>query len=359
MLAAVSAAVSGCMAYVPMAAPDQDLRARALTPTPQTAVIYLYRDQMIGYGMHWGVTLDGQVVGNTAAQTYMAWTVSPGRHVLVSETNDDSRLELVAAAGHRYFVWQDVTGRPRLQLVSESRGRDGLQRCKLVRMPEAPAVVAAMPPAPAPAPRADPDAAMAAPSGAPTPGAVAASRKRPTFGIDGGFGSAVYQLKSGVMANSGIGRPVPLIFSLGVVFAQYVTVDLGGGLTIVNDKQQFCESSIGCSSVSGGEGWIQAGGQYPFWLKRWTITPGLSFGYHGFGLTRGIDNCANCDVESVPLSGGAYLAPSLKILLHDQAPKDSPETNTGWGVKVAYERPLAGDLSWGVWFQLAIDLQWW
>jgi hypothetical protein len=55
-----------------------------------------------------GVDLDGVFAGNTASKTYMVWRVATGRHVIVSETKDDSTLEITAEPGKRYFVWQEV-----------------------------------------------------------------------------------------------------------------------------------------------------------------------------------------------------------------------------------------------------------
>jgi hypothetical protein len=60
--------------------------------------------------------------------------VHPGRHTLTSNPDKDTPLNIVAVAGHNYFVWQEVkTGvrraRSELQLVDEAEGKEGVEDC--------------------------------------------------------------------------------------------------------------------------------------------------------------------------------------------------------------------------------------
>jgi hypothetical protein len=148
------AVMSGC-ASVPMAAPEDSARMKRLPAPPDAALIYLYRNETIGYSVHMDVSLDERPYGQTVAKTFMVWEVPPGSHRLLSKAENDSAITLTVAPGGRYFLWQEVKmglmyARSNLQLVSDARGQSGVDECELVKMP-LPRPRAPRPPPPPPA----------------------------------------------------------------------------------------------------------------------------------------------------------------------------------------------------------------
>jgi hypothetical protein len=86
------------------------------------------------------VAVDGRLVGDTAAKTYLKVEVSPGSHTVTSKTENDASVTLQAAAGKNYFVWQEVkmgmwSARSQLNQVDEATGKAGIDECKLVDGP--------------------------------------------------------------------------------------------------------------------------------------------------------------------------------------------------------------------------------
>ncbi|AFQ48541.1 lipoprotein [Burkholderia cepacia GG4] len=82
------------------------------------------------------VILDGKILGDTAAKTYLYSEVEPGHHQLVSKAENDSTLDVDTVAGKIYYVWQEVKmgimyARSKLQLVDDTTGRDGVKESKL------------------------------------------------------------------------------------------------------------------------------------------------------------------------------------------------------------------------------------
>lgn len=127
---------SGC-ASVPMATPEQDAAARSFSVKPDKANIYVYRNETMGAAIKMPVALNGKLVGDTAAKTFLKLEVSPGSHTLVSKTENDSSVTVNAVGGRNYFVWQEVkmgafAARSLLQLVDEATGKAGVAECKLV-----------------------------------------------------------------------------------------------------------------------------------------------------------------------------------------------------------------------------------
>ena len=99
--------LSGCAAS--LANPDTDARAKLLRPTEGKSLIYVFRNQPSSAPWLIGMSLDGQDMGSTAANTYFRWSVEPGQHILVSHSENNAPLVLVTEPGKIYYVWQDVT----------------------------------------------------------------------------------------------------------------------------------------------------------------------------------------------------------------------------------------------------------
>jgi hypothetical protein len=135
-LFAAAVLATGC-ASVPMANVERDNAAKTFAVAPGQANIYVYRNESMGAAVKMDVELNGKPVGQTAAKTYLALGVAPGRHTLVSKAENDSALDIVAEPGKNYFVWQEVKmgllyARNKLQIVDEPTGRAGVAECSLV-----------------------------------------------------------------------------------------------------------------------------------------------------------------------------------------------------------------------------------
>lgn len=141
---ALSLVASAC-ASVPMASADLDRAAKELRTTPGQSNVYLFRDEAFGGAVKMPVLIDGRMFGDTAANTFLVTTVSPGPHALLSKTENDARLEFTAEAGKNVYVWQEVkmgllNARSALHLVDEATARPRISTCNLaVSEPPAPA----------------------------------------------------------------------------------------------------------------------------------------------------------------------------------------------------------------------------
>jgi PBP1b-binding outer membrane lipoprotein LpoB len=139
-MASVLAAVvlsTGC-ASVQMASAEKDAAAKTFAVKHDKANIYVYRNETMGAAVKMPVALNGKLVGDTAAKTFMKLEVPAGEHTLLSKTENDSVLAVKADAGKNYFVWQEVkmgvfAPRSLLQLVDEKAGKSAIEECKLVQ----------------------------------------------------------------------------------------------------------------------------------------------------------------------------------------------------------------------------------
>ena len=127
---------TGC-ASVPMASVEKDNAAKTFAVKSDKANIYVYRNETFGAAVKMPVALNGKLVGDTAAKTYMKLEVPAGEHTLLSKTENDSIVKVNAAAGKNYFVWQEVkmgmwAARSSLQVVDDTVGKTAVNECKLI-----------------------------------------------------------------------------------------------------------------------------------------------------------------------------------------------------------------------------------
>ncbi|MCQ4262115.1 hypothetical protein CXK91_14610 [Stutzerimonas stutzeri] len=133
------ALLSGC-ASVPMESADKDQALKSFSAPPQDqAGLYIFRDSSLGAAVKKTIKIDDEVIGETAAKTYFYRLVSPGPHVLATESEfGDNLLELNAQAGKNHYVRQSIkmgvfVGGAKLTEVSESEGQKGVRNTKLAR----------------------------------------------------------------------------------------------------------------------------------------------------------------------------------------------------------------------------------
>ncbi|WP_043309362.1 DUF2846 domain-containing protein [Pseudomonas sp. ML96] len=133
------ALLSGC-ASVPMESSEKDQALKAFpTPPQDQAGLYIFRDSSLGPALKKTVTVDGEVIGETAINTYFYRTVTPGQHVLATESEfSDNTLTLNAEAGKNHYVRQYIklgvfVGGANLEQVSETEGRKAVLETELAR----------------------------------------------------------------------------------------------------------------------------------------------------------------------------------------------------------------------------------
>ena len=120
--------LAGC-ASVPMTSPTLDSQAKAFTPEPGKANIYVNRGGGMGSALEFQVVLDGRISGSLAPHTFQLLSVSPGAHtLLVQGAENVQQQKLDAEAGKNYFYRVSVhmgwaSGRAHLDPLSEIEGR--------------------------------------------------------------------------------------------------------------------------------------------------------------------------------------------------------------------------------------------
>jgi hypothetical protein len=133
--ALIGSALAGC-ASVPMGDPVQDAEMKRFGVLPDMSRIYIYRNETMGAAIKMTVTVDGRVIGATAANTYLVADVAPGPHTIASDAENLTMLKINTQAGLNVFVWQEVkmgfgSARSLLHVVPEAEGRAGVDETKL------------------------------------------------------------------------------------------------------------------------------------------------------------------------------------------------------------------------------------
>ncbi len=128
---------SGCASTSPQAPSHIDAKAKQFATAKGKSNIYVYRNEFFGAAVSMPVTLDGENVGSTGANTYLKLRTNPGRHVITSKAETIHTLKLTTKANKNYFVWQEVkmgviSARSKLKLVSKVEGKKGVRECKMI-----------------------------------------------------------------------------------------------------------------------------------------------------------------------------------------------------------------------------------
>lgn len=128
-------ALAGC-ASVPMGDPKRDAELKTFSVAQDKAGIYVFRNESMGGAVKMDVSIDGQLIGQTAAKTYFYKDVTPGKHTVTSTAENTDTLEVDVQPGTLAYIWQEVKmgllyARTKLHLVSEAEGKKGVQETSL------------------------------------------------------------------------------------------------------------------------------------------------------------------------------------------------------------------------------------
>lgn len=137
---AVSLFAGGC-ASTPRASADLDAKAKRFEAPPDgLSRLYIYRNELLGTLAGLDLTVDGRPAGTTKGKTYVIADVPAGPHVVVSEGENTSTLNVSTQAGQSVFIWQEVKmgafrARSQLALATPEQGRAGVLESELVESP--------------------------------------------------------------------------------------------------------------------------------------------------------------------------------------------------------------------------------
>src|SRR5713226_7071142 len=138
VLVAASLSAAGCVS-VPTAPPELQAVALTFRPSPGTARIYVYRaGSAFGGASKLSVAIDSQIVGRTAAGTYLMVELAPGPHRVSSPTGEnESSVSLVALADSIYVVklWPTMgffSAHSGMEPMDPAEARTGITAARMV-----------------------------------------------------------------------------------------------------------------------------------------------------------------------------------------------------------------------------------
>lgn len=134
-----SSILLGCASVpegVALGDPEQDATLKAFAVAPDQAGLFIYRNQRGSPEVWTDVRLDGTLLGNISAMTYLYTPVAPGNHVISSNVGNTETLELNIKAGTLAYVWQKLlisADSPQVifHRMKEQDGRLGVLECGL------------------------------------------------------------------------------------------------------------------------------------------------------------------------------------------------------------------------------------
>ncbi len=138
LLFAVALIAYNC-ASTSKATSEKSAEAKSFAPPSDRGSVYLYRTgRIVGAAGQLSVKVNGMDAGGTGPGTFFKWDFKPGAYTFQSSTGEASAVvQLDIKAGEVYFIRQDArmgidTGRVTMKEVSDNKGRQEVQGCKLL-----------------------------------------------------------------------------------------------------------------------------------------------------------------------------------------------------------------------------------
>lgn len=122
---------------IPKADPKDDAQAKTFETRPDACGLYVYRNASFFSASGLELELDGDSLGPTGAGKFRLVWLEPGKHELISRSEEDSELEIEAKPGALLYVWQEVkygtwTVSSVLHLVPEAQGQQAVRACEML-----------------------------------------------------------------------------------------------------------------------------------------------------------------------------------------------------------------------------------
>lgn len=131
--------LSGC-ASVPMASKERDAALKTFSqPAADKAGLYVFRNTFVGQALKKTLLIDGTVLGETANKTYFYKEITPGMHILSTESEfSDNSISFQAVGAKNYFAEQYIkmgvfVGGANVKMVSEEEGKQGVRDSQLAK----------------------------------------------------------------------------------------------------------------------------------------------------------------------------------------------------------------------------------
>jgi len=104
-------------------------------PPEGKALIYFVRPASIGFLIKFKVFIDENLIGFTKGKNYLYAILEPGKHKILTKSENTSKLELEVEAGKTYFIKQKVgigffIARNKMRLVNEIDGKLAFNKCR-------------------------------------------------------------------------------------------------------------------------------------------------------------------------------------------------------------------------------------
>lgn len=115
--------------FVPL--PDQ---TKAIED-PSKGRIYVIRPSSFGGAVGMNVADGGNPIGTTGPGRYLCWEREPGDVIVSATSENTSRVSVPVRAGSTYYILQYIRwgvwiARTELEVISEEKAKEELQRCK-------------------------------------------------------------------------------------------------------------------------------------------------------------------------------------------------------------------------------------
>jgi len=107
-IAILGLSFGGCAPKMIKASVEKDKYAKEFKTNPNKSNIYICKNENFGSRVNMPLIIDGKFIGKTDGHSFFYLTVVPGKHTIMSLTENIQTLLLNTEKNKNYFIWQEV-----------------------------------------------------------------------------------------------------------------------------------------------------------------------------------------------------------------------------------------------------------
>ena len=136
IMCSITAFLLACAGSMPRSSDVLDEKAKNIKVPEDKALVYIIRPSTTGFAAKMNIFVDGKLVGKTHGKQYIYLLLNPGKHIVMSKSENEAEQILNLKAGQKYFLKQQVKmgflkARTGLDFINNAEGYEMLQKCKL------------------------------------------------------------------------------------------------------------------------------------------------------------------------------------------------------------------------------------
>jgi hypothetical protein len=124
---------------IPVATNAEDREAKLFKPIKDKAIVYVFRDELMGGAVRMDLVFDNLLIGETRHNHYMRIVAKPGKHTMTSRSSDSYSINVNLKPNQIYYFRQEALfgwwtyAKTKLTIVDEMDAQESIKNSELIQ----------------------------------------------------------------------------------------------------------------------------------------------------------------------------------------------------------------------------------